>query len=715
MSPSSTGSAQKIGRREFLKFGVTVTGGLVIAFNLPGLGAQAAAQTTSGGAASSALNGYVHIGSDDLVTLFIHKAEMGQGTVTSLAMLLAEELECDWKKVRTEFPPVNPALYGPNQGVVGSSSIRTSWVPLRTAGATAREMLVQAAAQRWGVAPAQCRAENNSVVNLSTNARLSYGSLADAASKLQPPRAPALKDPAQFTIVGKPTKRLDTPSKVNGTAMFSLDTRLPGLVYAVIARCPVFGGKVTGFDDSKTKLVPGVKQVVQISTGVAVIAENTWAAMEGRKVLQIQCDEGATAAWTSASIREHFIDLASKPGAVAKHEGDPDAALAGAHQKIDAVYEAPYLAHAAMEPLNCTAHVRADGCDIWTGSQMQTGSRQIAAQRTGLPPEKVEIHTTYMGGGFGRRARVDYVGEAAEVSKAINAPVKLTWTREDDMTQDYYRPASYVRFAGGLDADGWPTALTIRVVCPSFAFIRNGVDGAAVDALAEMPYHVPNVHVDYHPPTTVGIPTSYWRSVGFSQNSFFAEGFVDELAAATRKDPVEFRRRLLQNKSPRMLGALNLAVEKAEWGKPLPAGRFRGVGLSDNVGSFTAQVAEISITNGRVRVHRVVCAVDCGHAVNPAGVVQQVRSAIVYGLSAALKGSITIDRGRVREQNFHQYDVLRMDEMPVIDVYIVPSTNAPGGIGEAATPAIAPAVANAIFAATGKRIRQLPIKSADFA
>jgi isoquinoline 1-oxidoreductase beta subunit len=657
-------------------------------------------------ATSSKLNAWVHVGADDLVTLFIHKAEMGQGTVTSLAMLLAEELECDWKKIRTEFPGIDRA-YGPNQGVVGSASIRTSWEPLRRAGASAREMLIAAAAQKWGVERARCRAENNAVVNADTGARLTYGELAGAAAQQPLPANVALKPAEQFKVIGQTRKRLDTPDKVNGRASFGIDVRLPGMLYAVVARCPVFGGKAASFDDSKAKAVPGVRHVVRISSGVAVTADNTWSAAQGRRALEIQWDEGANATLDSAGIRGKFVGLAAQPGAVARREGDAGQALAGAARKIEAVYETPYLAHAPMEPLNCTAHVRPDGCEVWASTQGQTAALGAAVSVTGLKPEQVKVYTKYMGGGFGRRARADYIGEAVEVSKAVGAPVQLTWMREDDLQQDWYRPASYTRFEAGLDADGWPVALTGRIVCPPFGGVRDGIARTGVEGVADMPYAIPNLLVDYHA-ADVPIPVSYWRSVGYSQNVFFTEGIVDELAAAGGKDPLELRRRLLA-KSPRMLAALELAADKAGWGKPLPAGRGRGIGLSNNIGSFTAQVAEVSVERGKLRVHRVVCAVDCGQAVNPAGIEQQIQSGIVFGLSAALKGEITIGRGRVQQENFHQYDVLRIDEMPQVDVYIVPSRNAPGGIGEASTPGAAAAVANAIYAATGKRLRKLPI------
>ncbi len=701
---------QKISRRNFLKTTAGAAGGLVLGFYLPETNSLMA-QTAAG-----KLNAYVRVGTDDTVTLYIHKAEMGQGTVTSLSMLLAEELECDWKKIRTEFPGVDPVAFGPVQGVFGSQSIRTSWESLRKAGATACEMLVQAAAQKWNVPKSQCRAENNTIVNLTTQERLSFGSLAEAASRLPVPQTASLKDPTQFKLVGKPQKRMDTPAKVSGKTMFGIDVKVPGMLYASLQRCPVFGGTVAGFDATKAKTVPGVKQVAQISSGVAVLADNTWSAMEGRKALVVQWDEGKLAGASSATIRRTFMELAEKPpapAAVARKEGDAAAALNAAPRKLEAVYEAPYLAHAPMEPMNCAAHVRADGCDVWTGTQIQSAARETAAQITGLAPEKVQIHTMYLGGGFGRRGRPDFVAEAVEISRAAGVPVKLQWTRDDDMQHDFYRPASYTKFAAALDPEGNPTVWNVRIICPSFGGLRNGVDRTAVEGIAEIRYSIPNILVDYVPPD-VGIPVSFWRSVGYSQNTFFTESFIDELAAAAKKDPVEFRRKLLA-KAPRMLGVLELAAEKAGWGKPLPAGRHRGVAVVDNLGSFNAQVADISIDKGKLRVHRVVCAVDCGHVVNPAIVKQQIESGIVYGLSAALRGEITIDRGRVQQSNFNNYEPLRIDEMPVIETYLVTSTNPPGGIGEASTPAIAPAIANAIFTATGKRLRKLPIRPEDLA
>ncbi len=641
------------------------------------------------------------------MTLFIHKAEMGQGTVTSLSMLLAEELECDWAKIRTEFPGVDRA-FGGSQGVFGSQSIRSSWTPLRQAGASARVMLVQAAAARWGVDAAACRADRGAVINTATNARLSYGALAEDAAKLPVPAAPALKNASDFRLIGTSAKRLDTPAKVDGTATFGIDVRLPGMLYAVVARCPVVGGTVTSVDDARAKTIPGVRHVVRISSGVAVVADNTWSAMEGRKALDIAWNEGPNATFSSEQLTKMFADLVTQPGAEARKVGDANAALASAAKKIEAVYEVPFLAHAPMEPLNCTADVRADGCDVWASTQGQTAALQVAQRVTGFEPDKIKVHTLYMGGGFGRRTAPDYMGESVEISKAVAAPVKLTWSRIDDTKHDRYRPASYIRFAGGVDAEGWPVAWWARIACPAFGGPRPGVDRAAVEGAADIAYAVPNILVEYHNPDA-RLPTHYWRSVGYSQNTFFTECFLDELAALGGKDPLDVRRRLLAAQ-PRMLAALELAAAKAGWGTPPPAGRARGLSVVNNIGSFTAQVAEVSIEANAVRVHRVVCAVDCGQVVNPAIVAQQITSGIIYGLSAALKGAITIDRGRVQESSFSDYDVIRMPEAPVVEVHLVPSTSAPGGIGEASVPGIAPAVANAVFKLTGKRVRRLPIQ-----
>jgi isoquinoline 1-oxidoreductase beta subunit len=694
-------SVMRIDRRGFLQ---SAAGGLLLGFRLTRDAQPVLAAT------DSKLNAWIHVGSDDIVTLFIHKAEMGQGTVTSLSMLLAEELECDWKKIRAEFPGIDRA-FG-NQGVVGSQSIRSSWQSLRQAGASAREMLIQAAAQKWSVDRSQLRVENSAVIDSPTGRKATYGELADAAAKLQPPTGIPLKDPSQFKIIGKAQKRLDTPAKVTGKATFGIDVRVPGMLHAVVTRCPVFGGKVATFEAPHT---PGLLRVLQISSGVAVVADNTWNAIQARNALKVQWDEGPHANVNSAGIRKEWEALSQQPGAVGRQDGDAAGALAGAAKKIEAVYEAPYLAHAPMEPLNSVADVRADSCEVWASTQGQSTAHQEAMRITGLRPEQVKIHTEYMGGGFGRRARSDYIADSVEISKALGVPVQVTWTREDDTQQDAYRPASYTRFFGGLDASGSPVAFHSRVVCPPFGGVRNGIARTGIEGIVDTPYEIPNFLVDYHA-ADPGIPVSYWRSVGYSQNTFFAESFIDELAIAAGVDPFQFRRKLLSKPaSGRPLGVLDLVAEKAGWGKPLPKGWGRGIALVNNIGSFTAQVAEVSVDGDKPRVRRVVCAVDCGQVVNPAGVEQQIQSGIVYGLSAALKGKITIERGRVQQTNFHQYDVLRIDEMPVVEVHLVASHATPGGIGEASVPPIAAAVGNAIFAATGKRLRRLPMRSDDLA
>ncbi len=692
-------SSLTINRRELLGG----LGGFLMAVALP---ESSPAKAQRPGGAPLKPNAYIHIAPDNTVTFTIVKGEMGQGTLTSLSMILADELDCDWATVRTEFAPVDPASFGPMQGVYGSTSIRTMWKPMRAAGATARLMLVQAAAQKWNIDAAQLRTENGFVVGPSQ--RAAYGALAEIAAQLPVPQNAPQKDSKSFKLIGTPAKRLDTRDKVSGATKFGIDAHVPGMSYAVLARCPVFGGKVASVDAAKARAVPGVRDIVVVSRGVAVLADNTWSAMQGRKALQVQWDEGANAGLSSAVIRQKMIELAAQPGAVAKNDGDYATVLAQAGRKLEAVYEAPYLSHACMEPLNCTVALKGDKCEIWSSTQMPSGARQVAAKIAGLKPDQITVHSMFMGGGFGRRGGTDYVEEAVEIAKVAGVPVKLTWSREDDIQHGPFRPAAYVTFAGALDADGWPLVYSSRVVCPSFFGTGDGVDGIAVEGIDSLEYTFPHFHVDYQKADGT-IPTSFWRSVGYSQNTFFAESFLDELAAAGKKDPLEVRRRLLA-KSPRLLAVLNLAAEKANWGQP-PAGRFQGMAIVNNLGSYTAEVAEVSISEGKLRVHRVVCAVDCGQVVNPAIVKQQMESGIAYGLTAALKGEITIDKGRVQQGNFDTYGMLRIDEMPSIEVHIVASSQAPGGIGEASTPPIAPAVANAIFAATGKRIRTLPIKN----
>jgi isoquinoline 1-oxidoreductase beta subunit len=718
----STGSSG-IDRRNFLKTGVAGATGLVIGFYLPGR-FEAVAASPVGAASPAALNAWMRIGTDDSVTIMIDKSEMGQGIQTALCMIAAEELECDWKKIRTEFAPAAKEYFNPAfgmQGTGGSSSVRSSWDPMRKAGAAAREMLVEAAAQKWSVDKKSCRAENGVVLHVPTKRKLAYGSLAEAAAKLPVPADVPLKDPAQFRVIGKSTKRLDTRDKVNGRAEFGIDVRRPGMLYAVVARCPVFGGKVASFDATKAKAVPSVKDVIQISSGVAVIADSTWTAMQGRRALDVKWDEGPNAQVSSESISKLFAERAAQSGVEARKEGDAAAALAGAVKKIDAVYEAPFLAHATMEPQNCTADVRADRCDVWAPTQFQTMSQGVAAKICGLKPEAVFIHTTFLGGGFGRKAGTDFVIEAVETSKAIGAPVKVTWSREDDTQHDFYRPASYARMSGALDAQGWPVAWTTTVASPSImnawfpGSIKNNLDPTSVEGVNNLPYSIPNILVDYQL-TDTGIPVGFWRSVGNSQNGFFSESFMDELAAAGKKDPYEFRRRFL-DKAPRHLGVLELAAKKAGWDRPLPAGRFRGIAVLFAFESYCAQVVEISVDRSArtLKVHRVVCAVDVGRVVNPANIAAQSESAIVYGLTSALYGEITIAQGRVEQTNFNNYPMMRIDEMPVVEVHIVPSEEKPTGAGELAVPPVVPALCNAIFAATGKRIRRLPIRPEDLA
>lgn len=707
MKARARAAVGSLNRRSFIQVSAAATGGLLVGFYLPETGA---AQSP----AAAQLNAFVRIGTDDFVTFIIHKPENGQGTTTSLSQMLAEELEADWTKIRWEYAPVAQVYGGALQGTFGSQAVRTTYNPMRQAGAVARELLIAAAAQRWSVDKTLCRAENNSIINTSTNARLSYGSLAEAASKLTPPAANTitLKNPANFKFVGRPAKRLDTPQKITGKAQYALDVRVPGMLYAVVARPPAIGGTLVSFDAARAKAVSGVRHVVQIPEGVAVVAENTWAAIEARKVLDVKWEDGANANLNSEGIRRQLASMIETPGNVATRRGQGEAALSMAAKQIEAVYEAPYLAHAPMEPFTCVADVKADSCEVWVGSQIPGIANGNAVQRSGLPSEKVKLHTLHMGGGFGSRGGGAYVTEAVAISKAIGAPVKLTYTREDDLQTDRFRPASYMKFRAGLDADGNLSTWTARVSCSSFAGLNNGIDREGVAGIADVLYNIPNVQVEYREPGFT-IPTNYWRSVGHSQNTFFTESFIDELALAAGKDPVEFRRQLLANQA-RLLGTLNLAAEKAGWGKPLP-GRALGVASVNCFGSFNTQIAEVSIVQGKIRVHRVVSAVDCGVVVNPAGIAQQNQSAIVYGLSAALRGNITFDKGRVQQTNFHQYEPLRIDEMPVVETHIVPSTANPGGMGEVATPAIAPAVANAVFKLTGKRMRRMPFSLETFA
>ncbi|PYP43407.1 MAG: twin-arginine translocation pathway signal protein [Gemmatimonadetes bacterium] len=706
-------AAPEITRRDFLEAAGVAGAGLIISFHVPASGRR----LEPAAAAPFAPNAWLRIGADESVLVVVDRSEMGQGVTTSLPMLLAEELEADWSKVRIESAPADKAYINPMfgmQGTGGSTSVRAAYTPLRKAGAAAREMLLAAAAETWGVDKSTCRAEKGAVIHTPTNRRLTYGKLVAKAATVPLPHDVPLKDAKDWKILGTRVKRLDSPPKVDGSAQFGIDVKAPGLLVAVVARSPVFGGKVKGFDAASAKAVPGVKHVVQISTGVAVVADGYWSAKKGRDALTVTWDEGPTGSVSSTTISQLFGQKAEQTGAVARHDGDAPGALPGAATKLDATYELPFLAHATMEPMNCTAHVRADGVDIWAPTQFQTGAQGLGAGIGGVPPEKVKVHTTYLGGGFGRRFELDFIKEALETSKATGVPVKVIWSREDDTRNAQYRPACYHRLQAGLDASGQPVAWAHRVVAPSIMArvfpdtVKNGLDEEAVEGGVGMPYAVPNVHVDYVL-TDTGIPVGFWRSVNNSYNAFVVESFIDELAHAAKKDPYEYRRDLL-GKAPRHLGALNLAASKAGWGTPLPAGRSRGIAVYKAFESYVAEVAEVSVgPDGAPRVHRVVCAVDCGPVVNPDIVDAQMQSAIVYGLTAALWGEITIDKGRVQQSNFHDYRMLRLAEMPVVEVHIVPSTDAQGGVGEPGTPPIAPAVCNALFVLTGKRIRRLPI------
>jgi isoquinoline 1-oxidoreductase beta subunit len=646
-------------------------------------------------------------------------SEMGQGVMTALPMLVADELDVDMKSVRVETAPAAPEYINPVIGVQltgGSTSVRSSWRQLREAGATARAMLINAAAERWRIDAATLVTDNGVVRDSKKHRSATYGELAAAAARLPPPHEVKLKQPGEYKLIGKPLARVDIPAKVNGVAQFGIDVKLPGMLVAVVARCPSFGGKLRSFNASETNKIKGVREVLTIESGVAVVADAFWPAKTGRDALQIQWDYGANAKLSDELVMEAFRKGAEGEGAVAFSTGEADRTLARASKPLEAVYSLPYLAHAAMEPLNCTAHVRKNVCDVWVPTQAQTFTQQTAARITGLPATAINVHTTFLGGGFGRRSETDFVAEAVEISKAIKAPVKVIWTREDDIHHDFYRPAVYARMRAALDQHGELLAWSHRIVGPSImsrvspARVRNGIDPTSVEGAANQPYLIPNVHVDYVM-ENIGVPIGFWRSVGNSFTAFMVESFIDEIAHAAGADPYKFREKLLR-KSPRHLRVLQLAAEKAGWGKPLPNGVHRGIAVALSYGSYVAEVAEVSVsTGGEPTVHRVVCAVDCGQFVNPDTIEAQMQSGIVYGLTAALNGKITLKEGRVQEGNFDDYRLLRLDQMPEVEVHMVASGEAPGGIGEPGTPPIAPAVCNAIYAATGKRIRQLPISS----
>jgi isoquinoline 1-oxidoreductase beta subunit len=714
-----------VSRRGFIKTGAAVGGGLLVGLYAP-LPAGARPAWVEAEPKGVPLTAFVRIAPDETVTVISAHSEMGQGIYTSLPMLLNEELEADWSKMRVEAAPVDKAYNHPAFGIQmtgGSTTSPAEWERYRKMGATARTLLVQAAAQQWKVEPASCQVEKGVVIHAASKRRATYGSLASAAATLTPPADIPLKNPKEFALVGKPTRRLDTPSKANGTAQFGLDVKLDGLLTAVVARPPVFGGKLKKFDASEAMKVPGVKSVQEVPSGVAVIATGFWPAKVGRDKLNIEWDFGPNATLSTEQMLRDFSETSKTPGTVAKKTGAPQSALKSAAKTITAEYDVPYLAHAMMEPLNCVVDLRADSCELWTGTQFETVDHANAAKTAGLPPEKVQLHTTLLGGGFGRRANPasDFVIEAVEVAKVAKAPVKVVWTRDDDLKGGWYRPMWHDRFAAGLDASGNPVAWTHTIVgqsimagTPFEAFgIKNGIDAASVEGAADLLYGIPNLQVDLHTPK-IGVPVQWWRSVGHSHTGFSVEAFLDEVAHAGGKDPYELRRVLLAQQ-PRMLATLELAAQKANWGAKLPAGVGRGIATHFSFDSYVAQVVEASVEKGEVRVHRVVCAVDCGLVINPDTVKAQMEGGIIFGLTAALKTAITLKDGQVEQSNFHDYPMLRMFETPQIEVHIMPSTTNPTGVGEPGVPPVAPALSNAIFAATGKRIRRLPIRSSDLA
>ena len=718
-------------RRDFLRVTAGVGAGLTLAVMLDGC-----AESPPSAPGIFAPNAWIRIGRDGIVTVMVDRSEMGQGISTALPMLVAEELDADWAMVRYQFAEANAAYYNPImkiQATGGSTSVRAGWLPLRQAGAAARSMLMAAAAAEWKVASDTCRTEAGRVIHAPSGRSSSFGELADAAARLPVPTKVVLKRPSDFRLIGRPLQRLDLVEKVTGRAVFGLDAGPRDALVAVVARCPTFGGKLTTFDPSEALAVPGVKQVFPTASGVAVVATSFWAARTGRDALKVIWNEGPAASLSDAVISKELDALLASGGRVAHAVGDVGSVMPAT--LIEAVFEVPYLAHATMEPMNCTADVRPDGVTVWAPTQFQAapgymaggGSRGVAAGVAGVSADQVEVHTTHLGGGFGRRAEVDFVREAVEVSKSVKAPVRLVWTREDDIRHDFYRPIAKHAISAGLDAKGAPVLWKHTVASPSIFTkfmpgflpewathvagpLKGGIDQSAIEGAVDMAYPIPHRQFRYAQ-ARFPIPVGYWRSVGHTHTAFAVECMMDELAGAARQDPVTFRRDLLRD-SPRHRAVLDLAAEQAGWGTAAPEGRFRGVAVHESFGSWVAQVAEVSVTNSAIRVHRVVCAVDCGMVVNPDTVRAQMEGGIVYGLTAALKGRITIEGGKVKESNFHDYPMLRMDEMPVIDVHIVASSFEPGGVGEPATPPIAPAVANAVFAATGRRIRALPIRVA---
>jgi isoquinoline 1-oxidoreductase beta subunit len=705
-------------RRRFLQGSAVAGVGLLVGFDwLVGwVGAQTAGVL--------APNAFVRVAPDNTVTIIAKHIEFGQGTYTGLATILAEELDADWSQVRVESAPAdatryNNLFFGPVQGTGGSTAMANSWEQLRKAGAMARAMLVAAAAREWGVPADEITVERGVVSHARTGRRATFGELAGKAAVLPPPADVKLKDPKDFKLIGRRLPRLDSKVKTDGSAQFTMDVYLPDMLTALIARPPRFGARVRSFDASAALRVKGVTDVVPVPAGVAVLGQSFWAARKGRQALRIDWDESGAEMRGSEELFAAYRALAQQPGARARRDGDPDAAIGGAARVLEAVYEFPYLAHAPMEPLDCVVRLASDGCEVWAGSQLPTIDQAVVAQVVGLPPDKVRIHTLLAGGSFGRRATPngDVAGEAASIAKAIGGrqPVKLVWTREDDITGGRYRPLYVHRLRAGLDAAGRIVGWEHRIVGQSIVkgtlfepfAVKDGIDGTSVEGATTLPYDIPSIGVELHT-TEVGVPVLWWRSVGSTHTAFSTETFLDELAQAAGRDPVELRRALLRN-HPRHLGVLELAAQKADWGRPLPSGHARGVAVHESFNSFVAQVAEVSLgPDGLPRVERVVCAVDCGIAINPDVIRAQMEGGIGYGLGGALWSEITLVQGRVQQSNFDTYRPLRIEDMPEVEVHIVPSGAAPTGVGEPGVPPIAPAVANALFHLTGRRVRRLP-------
>ena len=718
MSTTTTTSARRgLSRRGFLQTSAVASGGLAIGANLAGLSVEALAAGTI-----HTPNAWVHIADDNTITLISARSEMGQGVYTSMPMLIAEELNVDVRTVKVVIAPPNTKLYGNAllggpQLTGGSTSVRDGWEKLRVAGAQVREMLLSAAATKWKVDASSLKAENGNVIGPGGK-KASYGQLAAAASELPVPEKVALKDPADFRIVGKRTRRLDTPAKSNGTAEFGIDVKLPGMVYASLEQCPVIGGTVKGFDGAKAKSMPGVIDIVQIPDGVAVVADTYWHAKKARESLVVQWDEGPGAALTEKTMLDGIRAGAPSDKVLPlKANGDAEAAIKSAKKVVRAEYVMPLLSHSPMEPMNFTAWVHDGKVDLIGPTQWQDGAQGTVAKALGVDPQTISVRTTFLGGGFGRRIDVDFIVQAAQLSKAVGKPVKLIWTREDDMTHDFYRPQSLHQMAAALDDDGKPTAMTFRMVSQSVTGRVFGLPLEVQDPLmteaAIAPYDIAATkhEVVKH---EAGLRVGYWRSVSHALNAFANESFIDECAAAAGKDPLAYRMALLGNQ-PRFANVLKMAADKAGWGTPAPAGRSRGIALMEGYDTYMAQIAEISMQNGAPVVHKVTVVADLGRMVNPDTVEAQIQSAIVFGLSAALFGEITLDKGRVQQTNFDRYRVVRMNESPAIDITLVQSNEKPGGIGEPATALIGPAVANAVFAATGKRVRRMPFSAENIA